>query len=74
MQILASSIDVPAGVAKVADTFLHAGYISAYPRTLWVDTYGNQAPEIQLDMVEALRLKAEVVAGATIRRMLPWPR
>jgi len=65
MQILASSIDVPAGVAKVADTFLHAGYISAYPRTLWVDTYGNQAPEIQLDMVEALRLKAEVVAGAT---------
>ena len=59
MKILASSIQ------QAADTFLHAGYISAYPRTLYNYAYGNTAPKLELDVAESLRLQGETLAAAT---------
>jgi hypothetical protein len=53
MEVLSASI------TETTSSFLHAGYISAYPRTVWPDAYpgGQQAtPELQLDVAEALRL------------------
>jgi hypothetical protein len=64
MQILAASVDMPAAAGKAADAFLHAGYISAYPRPLWSHAYGNGTTVVQLDMVDALRLKGETIAAA----------
>jgi len=59
MRILASAL------MDSVDQFLHAGYISAYPRTLWPDAllYDN-APSLQLDMVQALQLQGETAAAA----------
>ncbi len=51
-----------ASLVETVDSFLHAGYISAYPRPLEPDAYppGLEAPSavmnLQLDLVEALRL------------------
>ena len=59
MKILASSIQ------QAADTFLHAGYISAYPRTLYSYGYGNSSPKMELDVAEALRLQGETLAAVT---------
>ncbi len=58
MRIMAGSLE------RVADTFLHAGYISGYPRPFNSYYYGNSQPKLELDMVDALRLKGEVLAGA----------
>ncbi len=60
MRILASAL------VDTVDQFLHAGYISAYPRTLYPDMmlYGD-GPTLQLDMVQALQLQGET-AAATI--------
>ncbi len=65
MKLIAASI-----IDKV-DTFLHAGYISAYPRPLYAEAYpvgdGGDIPvaEIahQLDLTEALRLEGESLAA-----------
>jgi len=57
MQIIASSIQ------QVANQFLHAGYISAYPRTFYPHSYGYKDPELQIEVTEALRLKGEVLAN-----------
>ena len=57
MKIIAASIQ------QAAETFLHAGYISAYPRTLSSYHYGHQAPRMELEVAEALRLKGEVLAS-----------
>ena len=59
MKILASSIQ------QAAETFLHAGYISAYPRTLYPHDYGNTSPRMELDVAEALRLQGETLAAVT---------
>ena len=66
MKLIAASI-----IDKV-DTFLHAGYISAYPRPLYAEAYpvgdGGDIPvaEIvhQLNLTEALRLESESLAAA----------
>ncbi len=59
MRILASAL------MDSVDQFLHAGYISAYPRTLWPDMvlYGD-GPTLQLDMVQALQLQGDSAAAA----------
>ncbi len=59
MRILASAL------VDTVDQFLHAGYISAYPRTLYPDMllYGD-GPSVQLDMVQALQLQGETAAAA----------
>ncbi|MCU0665365.1 MAG: hypothetical protein MUC50_23945, partial [Myxococcota bacterium] len=46
--------------------FLHAGYVSAYPRPYgeWGMPVGGSEPSVQLDLVEALRLQSESLAGA----------
>ncbi len=58
MRILASAL------IDTVDQFLHAGYISAYPRTLYPDMllYG-EGPTLQLDMVQALQLQGETAAA-----------
>ena len=58
MKILSGS------VAQAADNFLHAGYISAYPRQLEPHNLGTAEPQVQLDMAEALRLQGETLAAA----------
>jgi len=60
MKILAGSI------VEATTSFLHAGYISAYPRPLDPYQYpiGQASPSLQLDLTEALRLKGEALAGA----------
>jgi hypothetical protein len=68
MKILAASVQVQ----QIADTFLHAGYGSAFPRTLI--TYGrgwsrelplDAQPRMKLELTEALRLEGgEGVASA----------
>jgi hypothetical protein len=64
MKIIAASI---AKVTEAADTFLHAGYISAYPRPLNEYSYPDTAPVEQLDVVQALQLKGETLAsGSTL--------
>ena len=60
MKILAGSLQT------AADTFLHAGYISAYPRPYYPHNYGYQTPKLELDMMEALRLKGEVLASGAL--------
>ncbi len=57
MQLFAAS------VAEAAESFLHAGYISAYPRTLMHLPSGE--PKLQLDVTEALRLEGETLAAAS---------
>lgn len=57
MQIIASSIQ------QAANQFLHAGYISAYPRTFYPHSYGYKDPDLQIEVTEALRLKGEVLAN-----------
>jgi hypothetical protein len=58
MRILASAL------VDTVDQFLHAGYISAYPRSLYPDMmlYG-EGPTLQLDMVQALQLQGETAAA-----------
>jgi hypothetical protein len=59
MKILASAL------VDAAKTYLHAGYISAYPRPLYPEMYyGNGEPTLQLDMVQALQLQGEAAAAA----------
>lgn len=63
MKIIASSIQ------QVAETFLHAGYGSAFPRTLiqWGQGLPRGArPRMQLELTEALRLKGENLASAAL--------
>jgi len=60
MKILAGSLQ------SAADTFLHAGYISAYPRPYYPHAYGYDSPKIELDLMEALRLKGEVLASGAL--------
>lgn len=56
MQILASSIE------KASEAFLHAGYISAYPREF--EAYGyNTVSGVQYEVAEALRLEGETLAS-----------
>ena len=57
MKILAGSLE------RAADTFLHAGYISAYPRPYAAYNYGYTQPKLEIELVEALRLKGEVLAS-----------
>lgn len=67
MKVLAASI------AQAADSFLHAGYISAYPRPLNEWSYPDTAPVEQLEVAEALRLKGEALAsGATLDSGAPF--
>jgi hypothetical protein len=68
MQILGGSVDVVGAGQRAAELFLHAGYISAYPRTLWPDMVQVGTPKVELDLVEAFRLQSEQVAHA-----LPTP-
>lgn len=56
---------IGASLVETVDSFLHAGYISAYPRPLEPDAYPPGSGEgtsavlnVQLDLVEALRLGA----------------
>jgi hypothetical protein len=66
MKILAASI------ARAADSFLHAGYISAYPRPLNEYSYPDSLPVEQLDVAESLRLQGETLAsGATADPVSP---
>ena len=58
MKILAGSLE------RAADTFLHAGYISAYPRPYYPHSYGSSPTKIEMDMLDALRLKGEVLASS----------
>jgi hypothetical protein len=59
MRILAASL------LDSVDQFLHAGYISAYPRTLYPDMLLEGAePTLQLDMVQALALQGDTAAAA----------
>ncbi len=57
MKIIASSL------MDQVDRFLHAGYISAYPRPLELEIVEAGPPQLQLDVVEALRLQGETVAS-----------
>jgi hypothetical protein len=60
MKIIAASIQ------QVVDTFLHAGYGSAFPRTLieWGQGLPRDArPRAQLELAEALRLEGEAMAS-----------
>lgn len=50
MQIFSTSL------ASAADTFLHAGYISAQPRTLGSYSLPAEPPRLQLDAAEAVQL------------------
>lgn len=50
MKILAGNI------TELVDTFLHSGYVSAYPRHFSVSWLKDKEPVVTLDMVEALRL------------------
>ncbi len=54
MNVLAAS------ALEAGEAFLHAGYISAYPRQLWSHAYPSIEPSLQLDVAEALKLKDEV--------------
>lgn len=56
MKILAAS------TVDAVNTFLHAGYISAYPHSMWTDTYGTSQPDLELDLVQALEIKASAAA------------
>jgi hypothetical protein len=58
MKILAGSI------TELADTFLHFGYGSASPRYFGDSWLNDKEPVVTLDMVEALRLKGEVLGAA----------
>ncbi len=61
MQILGAS------AMRVAEIFLHPGYISAYPRTFEPDMgylIWNGDPTLQLNMGEALRLQGDATASA----------
>jgi hypothetical protein len=63
MKILASSVHL----TQVVETFLHAGYGSAFPRTLIQWGRGlprDGRPRMQLELTEALRLKGENLASA----------
>lgn len=57
---------VAASLTERASSFLHAGYISAYPRSVYPDAYPveHQAAAIQVDVAEALRLQGEQLASA----------
>jgi hypothetical protein len=59
MRILASSL------IDTAHGFLHAGYISAYPRTMDPSFLPSDAPKLQVDLAEALRLQGESLGAAT---------
>jgi hypothetical protein len=63
MKILASSVHL----TQVVETFLHAGYGSAFPRTLIQWGRGlprGGRPRMQLELTEALRLEGENLASA----------
>ncbi len=64
MQIFGGSIDVGNAAQQAADTFLHAGYISAYPRAFELEYLGELKPALDIDLVEAFRLQGETVAQA----------
>ena len=56
-----------ASMVRTAASFLHPGYISAYPRAFEPEIgYPIQyaEPTIQIDVVEALRLEGEAVASS----------
>lgn len=59
MQILGGSIDLSSVAREAGDLFLHAGYISAYPRTVYPSGYAQATPSVELDLVDAFRLQAE---------------
>lgn len=58
MQLLAAS------QVSATDTFLHPGYISAYPRPLEGYAYPTTTPELQLEVAGALQLKGETLAAS----------
>jgi len=68
MQILAASVDLAAtALREGGELFLHAGYVSAYPRTFHWDMSelaAGHAPALQLDVADALRLEGEALGGA----------
>jgi hypothetical protein len=57
MKVLAASIQ------QAADTFLHAGYISAHPRALGTYAFPGGPPRVELDLAEARRLKGESLSA-----------
>lgn len=64
MQIFAASAKLQEGAADAVDSFLHAGYISAYPRTIARSfDFSTKEPVVELDLVQALRLKGESLGG-----------
>jgi len=80
MQILAAS------VARSAETFLHAGYLSAYPRPMRFFSFYFEPTRstVELDVAGALRLTgeslgqaggggAETAAAGTIGSLQGWP-
>jgi hypothetical protein len=66
MNVLAS------GILKAGEAFLHAGYCSAYPRTLDPHRFENAKPLLQLEVKEALRLEGETLVQAGGRAGADW--
>ena len=73
-----------ASITDTVQTFLHAGYISANPRTWGSYMYPDSDPTIQLDVQEALRLKTETFGtylsphttdslSASMANIFNWP-
>ncbi len=60
MQIFTTSL------AAAADTFLHAGYISAQPRAVGAHSLPYGTPQMQLDVAEALRLDGAATAALEV--------
>lgn len=58
MQVLGSSI------TEAVQTYLHSGYISAYPRPLEGYVLEGAEPSLTLDMAQALQLQGETLASA----------
>ncbi len=58
MKVLASAL------VDTVDQFLHAGYISAYPRSLEAELFMDGGVAVELDMVAALQLQGEAAAAA----------
>ncbi|MBT3222486.1 MAG: hypothetical protein HN348_25720, partial [Proteobacteria bacterium] len=56
--------------AETIQTYLHAGYISAYPRTY--EFYDYAEPTLQLDVAQALQLNGETLASASTNFGHSW--
>jgi hypothetical protein len=54
---------VGASLLRAAEIFLHAGYVSAYPRPFRPYTFPDTEPSVQIDVAEALRLEGETLTA-----------